>query len=270
MCNAWELMLKAFLIRKESSIDAITYRGKTRSISLSDCINKVFTSTTDKTKPNLNFIMSIRNRATHLIIPEFDYTLSPFFQQNVTNFNMFFQKHFPKYKLNSSVNAYVSINSLNIPESNALLMFDDVKQIKSYIEESKNIEGLTQNIDFYITKKKDEADMKLAIDKKANEKAKIVKVPKDVNSLYIYTFTNLIKIVNETIILNLGNAFGFNSHSLNKINKDYNAKENTLYSYPFEYGKNIIYKYSNHYFQFIVSNFLNDETFRNKYKKRGN
>src|SRR5690554_3719800 len=84
ICNAWELMLKAFLIRREKSIDAIMFKDKNRSISLTDCVNRVFTSTTDKTKVNLNFIINIRNKATHMIVPEFDYELSSFFQQNIS------------------------------------------------------------------------------------------------------------------------------------------------------------------------------------------
>ncbi len=268
ICNAWELMLKAFLIRREKSIDAIMFKDKNRSISLTDCVNRVFTSTTDKTKVNLNFIINIRNKATHMIVPEFDYELSSFFQQNISNFNDFYKKQFPDNRLNNSVNAYVSINSLNVPESNALLLFDEASNLKKLIEESKDIEGMSQRVNLFVIKNKDEADMHVSLVKDSKEEVKMLKVEKDVNAIYIYTFKELIKKVNETLKLSLSDNVIFTSHSLNQINRDYNAKSKNQFTYRFDYGGGIV-KYSEAYFLFIVTNFINNEDFRNKYKKKG-
>lgn len=51
ICNAWELLLKAYLINKAQDINVINYKDDTnRTIGLDECVEKVFTSTTDKTK----------------------------------------------------------------------------------------------------------------------------------------------------------------------------------------------------------------------------
>ena len=79
ICNAWELLLKAYLINKANDINVINYKdGTNRTIGLDECVEKVFTSTTDKTKNNITLLRNIRNKATHLILPDFDYTLAPF------------------------------------------------------------------------------------------------------------------------------------------------------------------------------------------------
>src|SRR5574344_1576889 len=54
ICNAWELLLKAFLIRRENDMNSINFKDDTnRTIGLDECVERVFTSTTDKTKSNI-------------------------------------------------------------------------------------------------------------------------------------------------------------------------------------------------------------------------
>ena len=108
ICNAWELLLKAYLINKAKDINVINYKdGTNRTIGLDECVEKVFTSTTDKTKNNISFVRNIRNKATHLILPEYDFILSPAFQRCLTNYNKFFKKQFPKYNLDDNLSNQV-------------------------------------------------------------------------------------------------------------------------------------------------------------------
>ena len=54
ICNAWELLLKAYLVNKFENIGVINYKDDTnRTIGLDECVEKVFTSTTDKNKNNI-------------------------------------------------------------------------------------------------------------------------------------------------------------------------------------------------------------------------
>lgn len=58
ICNAWELLLKAYLINKAKDINVINYKDDSnRTIGLDECIERVFTSTTDKTKNNFQIII---------------------------------------------------------------------------------------------------------------------------------------------------------------------------------------------------------------------
>ena len=53
ICNAWELMLKAHIIKKFGG-DKIYYKDKpNRTISLSDCVKEVFTNNKDPLRINL-------------------------------------------------------------------------------------------------------------------------------------------------------------------------------------------------------------------------
>lgn len=269
ICNAWELMLKAYLIRKQNSIDAIMFKDDSnRTISLSTCIDKIFTSTTDKVKSNLNFIVAIRNKSTHLIISEFDYTLTPFFQQNLYNFNNFYSKHFNEHKLNSSVQAYVSINSFNLPKPNALLLFDEIENLKNYIESSSRDEGMTQKVDLHITKNKNEATMTVAIDNNSTESVKVLKIPKDINLHFPFSFKEIHSLVVDTIKINLDYNITFTTKNLMDIIRDFKVKENSVFSYVVNVGNQKSTKYSKEFFEFIVSKFTTDKDFMTKYKKK--
>jgi len=132
ICNAWELLLKAYLINKAKDINVINYKDDSnRTIGLDECLEKVFTSTTDKTKTNISFIRSIRNKSTHLILSEFDFMLAPVFQRSLTNYNKFFKKHFSDYNLTEKVTPYIAlvnpgdnkeVSSLVLNSANLLLM----------------------------------------------------------------------------------------------------------------------------------------------------
>lgn len=70
ICNAWELLLKAYIINKED-ISKIYYKDKPdRTISISDCIKKVFTNEKDPIRKNLEIIVDLRNTSTHFVIKE--------------------------------------------------------------------------------------------------------------------------------------------------------------------------------------------------------
>ena len=57
ICNAWELLLKAYLINRAKDINVINYKDNfNRTIRLDECVEKVFTSTTDKTKNKKQYI----------------------------------------------------------------------------------------------------------------------------------------------------------------------------------------------------------------------
>lgn len=67
ICNAWELMLKGYLIKKHGN-DSIYYKNSPdRTFSLSNCIELVFTNNKDPLRKNLERIVDLRNISTHFI-----------------------------------------------------------------------------------------------------------------------------------------------------------------------------------------------------------
>lgn len=261
ICNAWELLLKAFLINKTQDINIINYKDDSnRTISLDDCVEKVFTSTTDKTKNNITFIRNIRNKATHLILPEFDFILSPVFQRCLTNFNKFFKKHFPNYKLNEKVTPFIAlvnpgndenVSSLILNPAN-LLLLEKVKK------ELDNDDSLSQTLRLISTNKETEADIKFALTKDSEEKARLIKVPKNIEKTHPYTTNEVIKRIKETLEMSLGPNHGFTSNKFQDICKRKGIKNNQDYCYQFEYSKNKIYKYSGITIEYVSRIYLEE------------
>jgi len=72
ICNAWELMLKAHLLNTKGN-DAIYYKDSPkRTISLENCIERVFTNEKAPLRRNLEKIIELRNTSTHFITEEYE------------------------------------------------------------------------------------------------------------------------------------------------------------------------------------------------------
>ena len=261
ICNAWELLLKAYLINKAKDINVINYKDdSSRTIGLDECVEKVFTSTTDKTKNNISFIRNIRNKATHLILPEYDYILSPAFQRCLTNYNKFFKKQFPNYNLNEKITPYIAlvnpgndkdISSL-ILNPNNLLLLEKVKK------ELDSDESLGQILRLVATKKESEADVKYTVVNDSGEKAKFISVPKDIAKTHPYTTNEVVKKIKETLELSLGPDHGFTSNKFQDICKRKGIKNNQDYCYQFPYSKNKIYKYSDITIEYVSQVYIEE------------
>lgn len=86
LCNAWELMLKAYLTR-ERGIDSIYYPDdKDKTIALADWLRKVFTNEKDPLRVNMAELIRFRNVNTHFITDEYEIFTGPFLQKSVMNF----------------------------------------------------------------------------------------------------------------------------------------------------------------------------------------
>lgn len=89
--NAWELLLKAYLFEQAKGKRLSIFRRKRRkqkreSISLDECLNRVFNNNNDPVKKNVEYISEIRNEASHLVIPELDPFFSRVFQAGINNY----------------------------------------------------------------------------------------------------------------------------------------------------------------------------------------
>ena len=86
LCNAWELMLKAYLIKLEG-VNSIYYPKSDRTLSLEDCLRKVFTNSNDPLRRNMDKIIEVRNTSTHFIVPEYESFYVPLLQACVENYD---------------------------------------------------------------------------------------------------------------------------------------------------------------------------------------
>lgn len=87
LCNAWELMLKAYIIRRDGE-EAVYYKDNPgRTLSLNNCLSRVFTNENDPLRINLEKIIDLRNTSTHFVTDEYELFYGPLLQVCVKNFD---------------------------------------------------------------------------------------------------------------------------------------------------------------------------------------
>lgn len=86
ICNAWELMLKAYMIKYMGENSIYYTDNPSRTLSLESCIKKILTNNKDPLRKNLEKIIELRNISTHFITEEYEMVYIPLFQACVFNF----------------------------------------------------------------------------------------------------------------------------------------------------------------------------------------
>lgn len=246
ICNAWELLLKAKMLKDGISI---YFKDKpNRTISLSNCVSHIFTNDKDPIRKNLEIIIGLRNTSTHFIIKEMDSIYLPFMQSNVLNYSQkmydFFGKDITE-KINSSFMSLV-INNEEISEEQILSRYGDSiferyhklkSEITQIINENSN-EKLAIRIDLNvkIVKDKEEAKTTFRIAKEGEEAVRIIKELKDTNLTHCYNQ----KRVREIVVDNLkrkGKNIKITQYDLKLICEKFNLKKEEKYFYYHELTK---------------------------------
>ncbi len=275
ICNAWELMLKAYMIKKwgESSIYYTNHPDRT--ISLSDCIKKVFTNDKDPLRLNLEKIIELRNTSTHFITEEYEMVYVPLFQACVLNFNDkildFLDIDMTEIIPQNFLTLSVSLKSLNNSEISAkypeiiskklISMKDSVEQLAA-TENSKF--AITINVNHYITKNKKSADAIFHIAKDGEDPIAVMKELKDPESVYKYTTKSSIDTINSMLKRKKitpkyhGDCAVFNKFHFSNIVKYYGIKDNNKFCWQYSVGNTTFYRYSLQALEFIVSEIEKD------------
>ena len=194
-CNAWELLLKAYLFQKSNGKRLSIYREKKRnkkreSITLDDCLNRVFENINDPIRRNIEYISELRNEASHLIIDELDPYFSRVFQPGVINYvkhaNDWFGMDINK-ELNPGLISLISdkdkINDLTILKGK--YNKEDFGTIFGWIEKFNQLSALGDqaalsiNYTIAIIKNPKKADYIISTGKSGGEEAIIIEKTKD-------------------------------------------------------------------------------------------
>lgn len=124
--------------------------------------------------------------------------------------------------------------------------------------------------DIYITKKRNSADLTVAIDKDADDKVRIVKELKDPNNTHNFSFSNIIEAINDRIaseripfkciIKSTGiERDKFNKSDLSLFIKFYDIKNNPELTYAHKKnGQITMYTYSPKLISFIIEQTKNN------------
>lgn len=242
ICNAWELLLKSYII-KNNDMDSIYYKNKPeRTIALTDCIKKIFTNEKDPTRKNLEIIVDLRNTSTHFIIKEMESIYLPFLQANTLNYS---QKLFDFFKIDITKNidtSFLSLvtNNANLNDAEILStygneIFNKYKKVQSEANsllesEQNNKLAINVNLNLRVVKNAKDAQLTFAVSKDAEDSIYIVDKIKDINTTYPYSQKNARELImnnlkRKTIEINL------HQRNFNLICNKYNLKNNEDYFY---------------------------------------
>lgn len=274
MCNAWELMLKAHMIKKFGE-KSIYYKNSARTLSLENCIKKVFTNNKDPLRINLEKIIELRNISTHFITEEYEMIYISLFQACIFNYNEKMMK-------------FHSIDITEIVHQNFLTLTPSIKSLKEteivakYPEEiatklikvSENINELINNNNnnfaikiehfHYITKDVNKATSIVGIDNTADAKIKIIKDIKNPNDTHKYPAKNCIIEINKEITRNNINlkykyeVCKFNMYHFTLMCSYFGIKENPKFCFKYGITSQPIYSYSYQAIEFILDEIKKD------------
>ena len=91
ICNAWELLLKAKLTADAHSKKAIfqkkEHKGERKSISLRDCLGKLFPDQSNSIRVNVELIADLRDSSMHLVLSQVPKDVLGLFQSSVLNYH---------------------------------------------------------------------------------------------------------------------------------------------------------------------------------------
>ena len=262
ICNAWELMLKAYLISKYGE-DSIYYKDNpNRTITLENCLQKIFTNEKTPLRRNLLKIIELRNTSTHFITEEYEMVYIPLFQACILNFVEKMQEFHgvdmtdivPQNFLTLAVSMKAldeSIIRAKYPEEIASKIIDTNNQLEPMIAENNQSFAIKVEHLHFITKDKSKATSFVHIDKEAEAGVKIIKELKDPNNTHKFTMKNAIKEINRRLQRE-GINFEKNQYIFNLYNKVYGIKENEKYCYVHRQYAQPSYTYSMQTIELIV------------------
>ncbi|MFR3482119.1 MAG: DUF3644 domain-containing protein [Clostridia bacterium] len=275
ICNAWELMLKSYLIKSKGEKSIYFPDNPERTISLENAISKVFTNKKDPLRLNLEKILELRNISTHFITEEYEMVYVPLFQACILNYNekmmAFHQVDMTKIIPQNFLTLSVSMKALDEAEIVAKYpeeIATKILTVKGAIDELSFQENDRFSIKIehfhYLTKDKDKATSFVKIDSTSDVPTKIIRELKDPNNTHKYTAKSCIEKIRERLtrenvsILYNGLETKFNNYHFTNFCKHFQLKENDKFCYVHRQFSTPQYSYSQQVIDFIVEEIQKD------------
>lgn len=269
ICNAWELMLKSHMI-KTIGESSIYYRDNpNRTISIENCIEKVFTNDKDPLRLNLKKIIELRNTSTHFVVEEYEMVYVPLFQACVFNFaeklhafhNYDIENNVPFNFLTISINTKAFENNeirIKYPTEIAEHLISLNEMLGQIKAENNNRFSIKIDHYYYLTKNKDIATATVSVNNNANNsQIKIVKELKDPNDTHKYSCKACCQEITKRLV-KLNIPITFNFYHFNLFDKYYGIKNNKQFSYEYRIQQQGQWSYSLQLIDFIVEEIKKD------------
>ena len=264
LCNAWELMLKAYLI-KTQGISSIYFKDNPeRTISLDDCLSKIFTNDKAPLRVNMRELIDFRNTNTHFVTDEWEIFYGPYLQAAVTNYAQQLEE-----LLNESVSDLMPENHLTLAVRRGDIQPDIIRakydpavaeRLLKKRHELAEVAGTNgdENIaaiyetTLRLVKKEGDADLNVYVSKNSDTPVNVIRNVKDSRSYYPYTPKIVIDKVNHRLkrenidLVRDGEPHErFNMYDFGLFTGIYNMKGDERFSYdrssPHESNRAYIY-----------------------------
>jgi len=229
MVNAWELLLKAELL-KSTGYSSIFY-SEDRSISISDALKKRLQEN-DPVRKNIETLIELRDQAIHLLIPELQPQLSRLFQATVLNYQTRYRNEIGNAPLSGQSVGMLSL-VIDGPETEVAVIqnqYGDItagvvdKFIKSFTKSSNeyNSNEFSIPIEYKLAlvKREDKSDVSLSVGEDG-DKAVIIHKTVDLDVSHPYHTKEAMLEINKG--QNEGNI---NSHAFQAVLFKHKIKRN--------------------------------------------
>ena len=268
ICNAWELMLKAHILNKFGE-NALYYSDKpNRTISLENCVQKIFTNEKAPLRKNLEKIIELRNTSTHFITEEYEAVYIPLLQACVFNFvdkmMDFHEIDMTKVIPENFITLSVRLKSLDETEIRgkytaqvAERLISTNQVLQPMVEENNSAFAIKVEHYHYMTRKREEATELYHIEKDASEAVRIIKELKDPNTTHNYNAKSCIREINKRIqkdkiaLMYNGNEVEMNMYHFRNFTSYFGLKENERMCFTYQISTQPQYSYSQQAIDFI-------------------
>lgn len=216
ICNAWELLMKAVIVRDKGE-DAIYFKdNKGRTISFKDCLKLVFTDYNNPIAKNLEVVSRLRNKSTHFITPDYDDLYVQVFQACVLHYVNYLKDQFIIDINNELPSNFLTIASNsksleNIRATSELdkATFDQFLKEKSALKHDFTFEGVAVSFEVNMKSVKKGEDFTFRIDKNADQSVNIIRQISDPNNTHPFRQNSVIEYVNKALGYKAINQYSF-------------------------------------------------------------
>lgn len=269
ICNAWELMLKAHIINQWGE-EAVYFKDKPgRTISLENCIQKVFTNEKAPLRKNLEKVVELRNTSTHFITEEYEAVYVPLLQACVFNFvdrmKEFHHVDMTQVIPENFITLSVRLKALNeteirgkYTEQVAERLLSTHKVLEPMIDANNSGFAIRVEHYHYMTKDRNEATEFYHIEKEAKPGVRLIKELKDPNDTHKYNTKACCREINKklkkakVVLLYQGQPVEFNKYHFSLFCSYFEIKSNERLCFVYQVSSMPQYSYSLQTIDFIV------------------
>ena len=277
MTNAWEALLKAYIVQRDGLGKIFDDSEKENTISFKRCLNLVF-SQNDLVRLNLEMVYRIRNEFTHLYINFVPSSFIGIFQASVFNYVQYLQDWFQidikdripygMMFLVSSFDEHIAADSLLSKTMSEDTIYRMQKIQESIAEAIEGSPGNTCSEKYYqpidiklsLVRNPDKADL-IASFHENDSKSVYVQKNIDPNKSHPFTLSAVLKELSTCEC-----AGGVGKYDITQVfNVVYRTKSNKKYCYKPVSGSP---QYSQEFVKWVQNECQKDTEFRNKARKK--